>query len=88
MWGAFHRLRTTPTFKAMWENFLEKSIETMACPSCYQHVVDLVFQSHIKLHYALTQPVQKAEESTLTYEERNALLYAAGYVPRVLRKKT
>ena len=87
MWSGFHALRTTGTFKAMWEDFLERSIHAMACPTFYQHVVDLVFHAHIKARYPISQPAQTAEDDSLNYEERNALRYAAGYVPRALRKK-
>ena len=75
------------TFKAMWEDFLERSIHAMACPTFYQHVVDLVFHAHIKACYPISQPAQTAEDNSLNYEERNALRYAAGYVPRALLKK-
>ena len=58
-------------------------------PIFCQYVGHHVFQQLIKLQYPLTEPSEaaKTRRSALTYDEINALRYAAGYVPRVLKKK-
>ena len=41
-----------------------------------------------KLKYPISTNITiKTEEAALTYEERNGLRYAAGYMPRSLKKK-
>ena len=58
-------------------------------PIFCQYVGYHVFQQLTKLQYPLTEPSEaaKTSRSALTYEEINALRYAAGYVPRILKKK-
>ena len=46
-----------------------------------------MFKELIKLHHPLTHTAPATSSTPLTYEETNALRYAAGYVPRLLKKK-
>jgi len=49
-----------------------------------------VFKQLIKLSHPLdecTESSSEVQKLTITYEETNALCYAAGYVPRALKKK-
>ncbi len=87
MWGQYHKLRTSD---GKWQRFLETATSTPPCPIFYQHVTDAVFkQIIVKQQY----PIQRAQNSegegevSLTFEETNGLRYAAGYVPRALKKK-
>ncbi len=89
MWEAYHKLRTSAVFKSMWVQFLETSAAVGACPIFYQYVTDRLFKAMIMHHFPVSpEAVNGAEpEIGLTYEEINALRYAAGYVPRALRTK-
>lgn len=89
MWEAYHKLRVSAVFKSIWVHFLETSAATEACPIFYQYVTDRLFKVLIKLHFPVSVPAvnETSMENSLTYEEVNALRYAAGYVPRALRKK-
>lgn len=86
MWREYHKLRTSVEYKESWTSFLSQSVGVKACPIFYQYVMDIVFKM-IKKRYCI-MPVQSGvEESSLTYEEINALRYAAGYAPRAVGKK-
>lgn len=52
----------------------------------YQHVTDIVVEKLILDSFQVIEG-QECTETSLTYEERNALKYAAGYVIRNLRKR-
>ena len=53
-----------------------------------QYVGDYVFKQMIKLHCPIesTESIPASPAAPLTYEAANALRYAAGYVPRALKK--
>ena len=89
MWEAYHKLRTSAVFKSLWVRFLDTSTAGEACPIFYQYVTDKLFKASIMQHFPVsTEAVSGTiSESSLTYEEVNALRHAAGYVPRALRKK-
>ena len=90
IFGAFHQLRSSQAFKSEWANFLQKGATTDADPTFYQYVVGEIFDEILKQHCPIVQPtsgVTSQEELSLSYEEQNALRYAAGYIPRALTKK-
>ncbi len=89
MWEAYHKLRTSAAFKSVWVRFLDTTVAVEACPIFYQYVTDKLFKALIVQHFpGSVEAVEKTStEPALTYEEINALRYAAGYVPRALRKK-
>ena len=89
MWGTFHEVRCSPPFKMMWEAFLSDNLSITASPTFYQYITDAFFRSMIKEHFPVTSSDNSREGNetvTLTYQEENALRYAAGYVTRHLVK--
>ena len=90
MWSKFHQLRTSTSFKKLWENFLKISLmDDNNNPIMYQHISTLVFKELIKEKFP-APPLPDTHSSgpqCLTYEEKNALNYAAGYIPRALHKQ-
>lgn len=57
-------------------------------PIMYQYISTLVFKELIKEKFpAPPSPDTHSGPQCLTYEEKNALNYAAGYIPRALRKQ-
>lgn len=88
MWGSFHRLQNSSEFRAAWSDFLLKSIGANADPTFFQHVTVMVLREMIKKVLPIRDNVPDAQPAQITYEEANALWYAAGYVCSSLRKKT
>ena len=91
MWTKFQAVRTSPEFKSLWESFFLEAGVTAPVPAVmYQSVSDKLFQYCIQQYCPLptTLPFQSDSGSQqLTYEEENALRYAAGYVLKSVRKK-
>lgn len=87
LWGKYHTLRTRIAYVEDWKLFLCTS-QVSYNPIFYQCVGHFIFKDLVK-----AQPAVHSTDSTLrnvpdfTYEEMNALLYTAGYVPRALKKK-
>ena len=81
MWGAYHAIRTSQEFKCLWKTFLKES-RVQATPIFYQSLTDRLFQKRIELHFPIPSPSRphdsEVETSTLTFEEENAIRYAAG----------
>ena len=89
MWGTFHEVRCSPPFKEIWKTFLSDNLSVTASPIFYQYITDAFLRSMIKEHFPITSSDNSREGSetvTLTYQEENALRYAAGYVTRHLLK--
>ena len=88
LWSWFHRLRSCTSYKTFWSRFLQNR-ECEADPIFYQYVSDSVFKELVKKHYPVLDQGASREQSqqSLSYEEKNALRYTAGYIPRALRKK-
>ena len=88
MWSSYHSVRTSDSYISAWRAFLQKSGNSTFSPIFCQYVGDQVFKELIKLHCPLESSEATATaHSALTYEEINAIRYAAGYVPRALKKK-
>ena len=88
MWRAYHQLRTAVTFRNDWKVFLHNSISQQAHPAFYQHVTSMVFKELMKTEYPLSPPdIAEHPDRPLTFEERNALRFVAGYVCRKVRTK-
>ena len=89
MWGAYHCIRTSPTFACLWREFLQRA-KIQVLPIFYQSLTDILFQRRIEFYFPISKHSDKgeAEDSVLTFEEENAIRYAAGYVLRAVRKKT
>ena len=76
MWRNFHAVRVSTSFKMCWKNFL-----TLAnSPLLYQRLSDLIMEFQCS---DSTEP----NITPLTYEDKNALRYVAGYVCDKLRIK-
>lgn len=87
MWTKFHTLRTSKYFFTLWSKFLAQSIKK-GSPIFFQFITRHLFTQLIKKHHPVAHmdmPLEVVEN--LTYEEKNALRYAAGYVPRNLMSK-
>lgn len=61
-------------------------IDAKACPIFFQYVTDIIFKELVKSAFPIVAVESGVENAPLTYEV-NALRYAAGYVPRAVRKK-
>ena len=67
---------------------MQLSIGKSAPPIFYQYITDVLFKTMVKCHFPVN-PVasQPHDVPPLDYQESNALRYAAGYVPRAIRKR-
>lgn len=88
MWAKYHSVRNSEEFVSLWTAILQES-GVCAIPICYQTVTDKLFEKRIQFHCPVATPsvLESEEDVTLTYEEENAIRYAAGYVLRSVRKK-
>ena len=85
MWCRFHTLRTSKDFFILWNDFLKKSIQDGISPIFFQYITNHIFKEMIKHHFpAVEQPIVHTE--SLSYEERVAIRYAAGFIPRAIKK--
>jgi len=83
MWGEYHKLRTSPEFKAEWHKFLEKSVsKQQPTVAFHQNVTHQLFKELIKLEFTVDDPQNPKPMPPLTHEEKNAVRYIAGYVCR------
>ena len=90
MWKAYHQLRISSDFKTKWVSFLDNIMTPPLSPSpiFFQHVTDLCFKELIMIKYPiLNQSGEAVSNFQLTFEEANALRYAAGYICYKLRKQ-
>ena len=90
MWGMYHQLRTSDTFRCKWNKFLESSVCVSSSPCFCQYVTNEVFKELIKLEFPLLSVAEditscQPKGSPLTQIEKNALRYVAGYVCRKVR---
>lgn len=89
MWSSYHTLRTSSRYVTQWRTYLEScdvpDFSSMFC----QYVGHYVFQQMIKLQYPAKSTADAAAvtPAVLTYEEANGLRYAAGFVPRAIKKE-
>ena len=89
MWRAYHQLRTSDGYVKKWEKFLQAAGIAGKCSIFFQTIGDHLFKELIKVHHPLNEQVGSSSTSRLqlTYMETNAVRYAAGYIPRSLKKK-
>lgn len=88
MWTSYHALRTSTGYRSDWQTFLASSISvSKVSPIFCQYVGNFIFKELIRVHHPITESPKSNSSQPLTYEETNALRYAAGYIPRALRKK-
>lgn len=86
LWRSFHRLRSSATFRNDWRKFLESSVGKQAHPAFHQHVTMAIFKKLVEVEFPLP-PTDSIEhpDRPLTFEEKNALRFVAGYVCRKVR---
>lgn len=88
LWQSYFYIRSKETFINRWTVFLCSANSPVGSPVLYQHLTDLVFKELLHLKYSVVaKDPENASTSPLTYNEVNALRYAAGYVCRHIRKK-
>ena len=64
------------------------TLQVNPCPIFFQYLTDEFFRGMILFHFPLkTQEKPHQSTQTLSYNEKNALRYAAGYVIRHSKKK-
>ncbi len=82
----FHAVRVSTYFKLCWKKFLTiANLETN--PLLYQRISDLIIEELIKRQFCGIQCSAETNITPLTYEDKNALRYVAGYVCDKLKKK-
>ena len=84
--SAYQQVRSSATYIADWEAFLQESIQVEMSRNFYQYVGHYIFKELVKIYHPL-EPSSDAAPEPLTDAETNALKYAAGYVPRMLKCK-
>ena len=89
MWGYFHQLRTEEKFIEKWQNFFIISTGKKANSIIIQFLVDRIFKAIIGIRFTSQKVISSScnDEASLTYDEQNALRYAAGYIPKCLRNQ-
>ena len=83
LWSQLFQMQVSPKFIKLWEDF---------CCTCkiegnvlfYQHA-EAIILSRYKIPHTTASEVHTT--ASLTYQENNALRYAARYIPRVLKKQ-
>ncbi len=87
MWTTYHTVRTSKIYHEIWASLL-KQICVLSAPILCQYLGNLMFKELIALRYPRQDPSTPSSScSALTSEEIYGLRYAAGYIPRALRKK-
>lgn len=88
MRGMYHELRTSDSFKEEWSRFLHESGRLQLCACFVQFVTNTLFKQLIEEEFPLNSTANsKVHPALMTFEEKNALRYVAGYVCRTLRKR-
>lgn len=86
MWGLYHKLRTSSSFKTQWTTFSMKAIGENPPVGFYQFVTHEVFKKMIKEEFPINVEPE-SPSNPLTPEEEKALRYVAGYVCRNIHDK-
>ena len=76
MWSSFHQLTTSEEF---FKKFLTDSISASPNPIFYQYLTECILNAKIKTMFPITAHSVNDQLGTLSYQEKNALRYAAGY---------
>ena len=86
VWGHYHVLCTSSSYKELWNQILARSGNTPS-PTFYQFVTHELFKELLKREFPVSSDTTKdVEFQALTIEEENALRYVAGYICRKVRK--
>ena len=81
MWGAYHCIRTSPTFTGLWREFLQRA-NIQALPIFYQSLTDSLFQNRIEYHFPLSCSPQQVGEAEAE-GSRGGLLHISDDLYRV-----
>ena len=88
MWTKFHKIRTSEEYRVLWHPFLQlvgiTEMSTIFCQCVGEHVLKELAELQFPLIDKITS---QSKPSELTCEETYGLRYAAGYVPRSLKKR-
>ena len=77
----YHRVRTSSTFVAIWNDLIKRASHTNAQPTFYQEVTDILFEGIVTS--ALPVSGNTAPEAAIiTVDDANVINYAAGFVCR------
>ena len=88
MWGIYHTIRSSTSFKDVWTKFLKDIVKTDAIPILFQLITDKVFHKEVRSHFPVSERQPTIEGSmTFTFEEENAIRYIAGYIHQNISKK-
>lgn len=86
MWEEYYKLTSSLEFREKWNMFLKTAGCIHTCPLLYQRVTYIIHKEIILVLHPI-EDTELPEQASLTYEEKNALYFTAGYVPRALKKK-
>lgn len=87
MWGSYHQLRSSSTFRELWGTFVQESIGRAPTPTFYQHITHNIFKVLVKRRFQLVESESTDTSGPMTHIEENTLRYVAGYVCRKVNTK-
>jgi hypothetical protein len=87
MWGQYHSLRSSASFRDDWVHFVQEAVGRTPSPIFFQHVTHEVFKYLIKAEYPIAETNRSSSNKEMTREEENVLRYVAGYVCRNMKAK-
>ena len=89
IWSNYHKLRTSEEHRGLWHSFLQTVGLTGVSPIFCQYVSDHVLHELVTVHFPVIDRdvTSQSTASELTHEETFGLRYAAGYIPRSLKKR-
>ena len=83
-WGT---LQSSSSFAKKWKSLVSHSIHSSAFQFLIQFLTDKVFQTLIRIEYQMIGVSGRENNSSLLFEECNALQYVAGYVLRKIKEQ-
>ena len=97
MWGLYRLLRTSPEYKQRWIAFIMEpngtDSKTANHPALYQSATHHLMKNLIKVYHPTAAGIDACAQTSaampippLSYEEKSALRYIAGYVTRKIYK--
>ena len=88
IWQKYHQIRTSDSYQSLWHTFIKTSVSiAIPSPMFLQYVGHHAFKELIKEHFPIRSSKELNMQMNLTYEELNGIRYAAGFVPRAIKKK-
>jgi hypothetical protein len=90
VWGDYHKLRASKSYKHFWSVFLSVAgCGTSIDPAFFQHISHHIFTRLLKETFPIQETTycSSSESDLLTFEEKNAIRYVSGYVCSKVYKK-